>query len=186
MTHHLISRFPIIRISGALSRRLPRQLTQISLRFPFARAAGIAAAGLLVLFLRPPCSAQTLSLEFGKSSAKFELNGHVLSGQVHITNTPQTEEFEFTANVSDLALDNALADPTPPVNFVLSCKDGAQCVHTSSHTCETTDASFPCDNVVPSYDSGTTYGDVWCSDDAALAECKSFLDALRAAASTAG
>lgn len=186
MTRRFITGFPTLRIAGGLSRRRERQRTQMSLRFPFAKAARIAAAGLLVLLLRPPCPAQALNLQFGQSSARFELSGKILTGHVHITNTPQTEEFDFSANISDLALDSALSDTsTLPVNFLLQCKDGAQCVHTSSHTCETTDASFPCDHVVPSYDSDTTYGDVWCSDDAALEQCKSFLGVLRVAANTA-
>src|SRR5579863_5354200 len=187
MTRRFIPGFPTIRIAGGLSRRPQRQRTQMSQRFRLAKAARIASAGLVVLFLRFPCSAQTLNLEFGKSSATFQLSGKTLSGHVHITNTPQTEEFVFSANVSDLALDSALTDTsTLPVNFLLQCKNSVQCVHFSSHTCETTDASFPCDHVVPSFDSDTTYGDVWCSDDAALEECKSFLGALRAAADTAG
>jgi hypothetical protein len=131
------------------------------------------------------CAGQSLRLDFGHDYATFELNGKTLHGHFQQDNEDLTEDFDFTADITALDLDNVLSDSAPPAYFVFNCKEGQSgCVHTTSHTCQykTTYEHPPC---VPEFTGDATNALIGCADADAYQRCVAFLAAVKAAAGVA-
>jgi hypothetical protein len=131
MTQSSFSKCPTIPTARITVRSHLSLLTRSLWLCPLRAVARLAAFGLAIPSLCAVCPARSISLEFGRSSATFQLNGRTLTGHLHISNDPVTEEFEFPSAAMSSQAAAEEVDPHQLPRVLLITGDNKEAVNRS-------------------------------------------------------